>query len=254
MDVTLRIRGDQIGTFAGFFDNGGNNEDRVLTLSDVTAVGTSADIFTVLVEQVNPGVDEFQNGQLVTITDPSGNTLVSRTGIQPDREQDLGAGDEHLVLFNDGLVIDLAGLPATPTDVQYANADQAADPATGDNDGNLDFASFPCLAAGTMIQTPAGEVDVAGLWPGDQVICAGDILRRVMWVGKRTLQLQPGVDDQRPMRFDVGSLGPDLPHRPLIVSQGHRMCLSGELPFQLFGHPTVLAVAKGLQRLKGVSV
>jgi len=251
MDVTLRIRGDQLGSFAGFSATG-NSPNRVLTLDDVTAEGTASDTYTVLVEQVNTGVNEFQNGQFVTIFDSAGNEVVARTSIQPDREQGLGGGDEHLVLFDAGYVIDLGGVPATPTDVDYTDADENAVVGEGDDDGELDFAAFPCLATGTRIATPSGLRRVEDLCAGMQVLDGHGGVRTVLWSGQRTLPLGPATADQRPVCFTTGSLGPGLPQRDLVVSPGHRMYLAGALPAQLFGKAEVLAVARGLAGLPGV--
>ncbi|KJZ20371.1 hypothetical protein [Loktanella sp. S4079] len=104
--VTLSLRGDQIGTYSSLRGIG-NNTGRKVDLSDVQAVGTSSDVYTVVVEQVNAGVTEFQNGQFVTILDSNGNIVMPRTSINPDAEQGKAAGDEHLIIIQSNFLIDL---------------------------------------------------------------------------------------------------------------------------------------------------
>jgi hypothetical protein len=86
---------------------------------------------------------------------------MAQTGIQPDIEQGLGAGDEHLIIPSTGFLIDLTGLEPGPQQVQYAFVHEAAQTGLGDNDGELDFAdtvaNFPCFATGTLIRTPDGD-------------------------------------------------------------------------------------------------
>lgn len=59
--VTLTLRGDQLGTYDSLSANG-NNAGRKVNLEGVKALGTGSDTYTVVVEQVNNGVTEFQNG------------------------------------------------------------------------------------------------------------------------------------------------------------------------------------------------
>ena len=86
------LRGDQIGTFTSLSGTG-NGVDRVVTLNDVSALGASTELFTIRVDQVNENSTEFSNGQLITILESTGNVVMSQTGVQPDIEQGLGAGD-----------------------------------------------------------------------------------------------------------------------------------------------------------------
>ena len=246
MSVTLTLRGDQLGTYQGLSGDG-NNADRVVTLTGVSALGSASDLFTVVVEQVNSGVTQFQNGQFVTIYGPSGNVVMARSGINPDAEQGLAAGDEHLIITNGAakIVIDLGGVPTGPTTVKYTRSDDIADPNDGDNDGELDFDAFPCFAHGTRIATDHGEVAVEDLRPGMMLRSEGGAWRPIRWIGSRSLILQPGSDAQRPIMFRAGSLGAGTPQRDLVVSPQHRICLdpNGEAR---------LAPAKGLLALKGV--
>ncbi|PJI92205.1 Hint domain-containing protein [Yoonia maricola] len=261
-DEILTISGDQIGSYSSLFASG-NNEDRVVELSDVTALGSSSDVYTIEVFQTN-GADQFQNGQRVTITDQDGNVIVDNRTIQPDLEQGMASGDEHLIIpgqnGEQNIVIDVGGVPEGPTTVDYGQVDQNAVEGVDDDDGNLDFdavvanSSFPCLAAGTQVETPDGLITVEDLLPGMQVMTDGDVPRAVLWVGIRTLRFGDQQTDQRPVCFAKESLGPDLPRRDLVVSPGHRMYFSGPLSERLFGTPNVLPVARGMTPLPGVRI
>lgn len=248
-DVTLTIRGDQIGSYTSV-SGSGNNADRVVTLTGVEALGTAADTFTVLIEQVNTGQVEFQNGQFVTVFDADGNEVVPRTVVQPDREQGQASGDEHLILFQNDFVIDLGGVPAGPTTVQYTEADQAADPGDDDDDGNLDFDAFPCFAAGTMIATPDGQRLAEDLRSGDAVLCADGSTQKILWVGIRTLSLHRDDLRQHPIKFRADMLG--MATADLVVSPQHCILLNGPIVAKQFGTDHVLAPARGLLSLPGV--
>ncbi|MEL6685157.1 MAG: Hint domain-containing protein [Pseudomonadota bacterium] len=261
-DVTLTLTGAQIASFASLTGSG-NNADRIVDLTDVTALGSSSDIYTIEVFQTN-GADQFQNGQRVTITDQDGNVIVNNRTVQPDLEQGQASGDEHLIIPGQGgepnILIDVGGVPVGPADITYSQADQNVVEGVDDDDGNLDFAavvpvtSFPCLAAGTQVETAQGQMPVEDLRAGMRVVTHDGGLRRVLWVGQRTINLETGPTDQRPILFSPGSLGSGLPRRALVVSPGHRMFLAGDLPRSMFGHANVLPVARGLTVLPGVRV
>ena len=267
-DVTLTLRGDQIGTFGSLSGNG-NGVDRVVTLNNVEALGSSSDIYTVLVEQVNDGVTEFQNGQFVTVFDSDGNVVFSRTGINPDAEQGQASGDEHLIVSGQNFLFDLGGVPAGPTTVTYGQADQAATVGEGDDDGNLDFASFaasnpppppppdpnafPCFTPGTLIATTDGEKAVEALRPGMRVICMNLLPQKIRWIGCRTITLGAENAESRPIRIAAGALGPGLPRRTLRVSPGHRMFLQGPGVRAQTGQRSALGVTRGLTALPGVA-
>jgi hypothetical protein len=251
MDVTLTLSGDQIGTYTSV-NGSGNNADRVVTVEGLQAIGTSADTYTVLVEQVNSGVTEFQNGQFVTIYDSLGNIVMPRTSINPDQEQGLAAGDEHLIITSTNFVIDLGGIPSTATTVTYDIDDENAVVGDDDDDGELDFTSFPCFGLGTRIETSRGGMNVEKLRPDMQVRTASGSFRRVRWVGVRTIALQPGSTRQRPIQFKTGCLGPDLPNRDLVLSPQHCVRLDGTSVRQTYSTDYVLSRAKGLVALPQV--
>ncbi|MEL6314733.1 MAG: Hint domain-containing protein [Pseudomonadota bacterium] len=248
--VTFEIRGDQVGRYGNVSGNG-NNQDRIVTVTDIEAVGTASDIFTVTVEQVNSGVTQFQNGQFVTIRDANGNIVVPRTLVQPDIEQGFGAGDEHLILQQSNFLVDLAGLPVGPETVTYGFDDEIADPDKGDNDGELDFADFVCFATGTLITTPNGLRDVADLCVGDLVTTLDHGVVPIKWIGRRAIDLTR-PDTPKPVIVKAGTFGLDMPSQDTILSPDHRIFLRDLECEILFGEAEVLAPAKGLVGLQRI--
>lgn len=255
--VTLTLRGDQIARFVSLSGTG-NGAERIVTLTGVQAIGTPDEVFTLEVEQVNAGATEFRNGQFVTIRDADGTVVMPRTNIQPDIEQGLGAGDEHLIIPRTGIFIRLSGTPATPQTVTVTAADEVADPTLGDNDGELDFAdvstAFPCFAEGTLIATPEGDVAAETLSAGDSILTAEGEAARLIWTGSRQIVLTPRpatgeLHPQCPILIPAGALGGGVPQQDLIVSPQHRVLLHGAAVEAETGAPEVLAPAKGLLAL-----
>lgn len=253
MQFTLSVRGDQIGSYSNMSGTG-NGTGRVVTLQDVEAFGASSDVFTILVEQVSPGDEEFKNGQWITVFDAENNIVVPRINVQPDEEQGHATGDEHLVINSMRVVIDLGGVPEGPQTVQFSQGDQSADLAIGDNDGNLDFMDFPCLASGSLVETASGVVPVEELRVGQDVLTCNEAPSRIKWIGSRTLRFsQNGASSvQAPILFKSGCFGQSRPKDDLVVSPHHRVLLSGQVVDALFGSWHVLAPAKGLLGLSGV--
>lgn len=241
--VTLELRGDQIGRY-GNFSGTGNGPDRVVTVNGVEALGPPDQLFTVVVEQVNAGTTEFQNGQFITIVDADDNVVVPRTGVQPDIEQGIGAGDEHLLLTGQPFLIDLGGVPVGPSTVIYTEADEIAGP-MGDDDGDLDFEDFPCFAPGTLIATPSGQTDVAKLEVGDLIETLDHGSVPIRWIGRRVLDL--GLPEaSKPILIRTGFFGQTRPQADIIVSPDHRILVRDPSCELLFGLEEILAPAKGL--------
>ncbi|MEM7746477.1 MAG: Hint domain-containing protein [Pseudomonadota bacterium] len=248
------VRGDQIGTFSSISGTG-NGAERLVTLAGVTPIGSSDELFTIQIDQAQDTETQFRNGQLLTILDADGNVVAARTSVQPDIEQGLGAGDEHLIIQQGSVVINLRGVvdPDNPGTLVFENGSQVADPLLGDNDGELDFvdtvSNFPCFSAGTLIATLGGDLPVESLRPGTMVLTRDQGPQPVLWIGGRTLHFPGALPSQKPLAFKAGSLGPNQPARDLIVSPQHRILRpdpsrSGE----------VLVPAKALLGLRGVRV
>ena len=102
-----------------------------------------------------------------------------------------------------------------------------------------------CYAAGTRILTVRGEVAVEDLRVGDLVVTfagGGAPLKPVRWVGYRHVDLttHPSPEQVRPVRLAAGTLAPGLPHRDLVLSPGHAICIDDQLiDVERLGHDLV---------------
>lgn len=217
------ITGDMIGTYTSASLQG-NNEDAVLTVSGVEALGTSADIYYLEVYQ--NASDTFTNGQFWRLIDSDGNVVADYMNPANDAYQKLGAGDEH-VLFQNGYILDLGGLKDST--IEYTVDDEVATQGTGKDDGELqvsDVANALCFAAGTMMRTASGLRAVEDLSPGDLVWTADHGMQPVRWVGKSRVDLTC-APDLAPIEIQKGALGADAPSQPVCVSPQHRVLVTG---------------------------
>lgn len=114
-----------------------------------------------------------------------------------------------------------------------------------DNLGHLDTAfvtvnSVPCFVAGTRVLTPAGEVAVESLQPGDLVMTQDEGPQPLRWIGRRAVQ---AIGDHAPICIAADTFGC---HGPLCLSPQHRVLIRDGLAELLFGVPEVLVAAKDL--------
>lgn len=105
------------------------------------------------------------------------------------------------------------------------------------------------MAAGTLIDTPAGARPVETLCPGDRVDTLDHGPMTVRWVHVETQDFAGLGEAARPVLIQAGAFGPGCPARDLVVSAGHHVLL-GALG-QLDGLPCgqVLTPARSLTRL-----
>lgn len=117
-------------------------------------------------------------------------------------------------------------------------------------------AGMTCFAAGTLVATLRGPRPVEAIRPGDLVLTRDRGYRPVRWAGQQRLSaVRLAVAERlRPVRIAAGALGPGMPARDMLVSPQHRMLLSGAEVAHRFGTTEVLAAAKHLVGLPGVSV
>lgn len=115
--------------------------------------------------------------------------------------------------------------------------------------------AFPiCFTPGTAIATPSGLRPVESLSPGDQVLTRDHGPQTVRWIGRteisaKTLSARPAF---RPVRISAGALGDGLPLRDLVVSQQHRILVTGWKTELMFGEPGVLVAARHLVGRPGI--
>jgi len=100
-----------------------------------------------------------------------------------------------------------------------------------------------CFAAGTLIRTPAGEVQVQKLRPGDRVITLNGEARRIIWVGSSRVMVTRGQRSAAtPVIVRKGAFADNVPHHDLHVTKGHSFYLNDVLvPVEfLVNHRSIL--------------
>jgi hypothetical protein len=101
-------------------------------------------------------------------------------------------------------------------------------------------AQVVCFAAGTLIETKNGPVEVQYLQPGDMVMTRDAGLQELTWTGGRRVE---AVGDLAPVVITKGALGNS---RDLVVSPQHRMLIEGWQAELWFGETEVFVKAKDL--------
>jgi hypothetical protein len=89
----------------------------------------------------------------------------------------------------------------------------------------------PCYCRGTRILTPDGEVPVETLRIGDKVVTMSGNAQPIRWIGRRAYdgRFITGNKAVLPIRIEAGAFCPGIPSRPLWVSPGHAVHLTGVL-------------------------
>lgn len=236
------MTGDEIGTYAGLTAQG-NGMAMTVTLTGVQPLGTSQDIFRIVVNQVNNGQTSFQNGQWVSIytytpENPQGTLLYSWLNPQDDQFQGKASGSTYQIFTNSGrLVFDANGVTAAK--MVYGPGIQ--EPLNARMPFGA-FASSPaqlivCFVAGTGILTPGGLRRIETLEPGDLVWTRNAGAQPLRWIGRRKIC---GVGPLAPVRIAPGTFGNA---RAVKVSPQHRILLSGWRAQLYFGEDEVLVAA-----------
>ncbi|MBO9447588.1 Hint domain-containing protein [Ruegeria sp. R14_0] len=113
-----------------------------------------------------------------------------------------------------------------------------------------------CFTEGTLILTEGGNRRIETLDVGDKVMTADHGLQPIRWIESSALpperlRKNPAM---RPVRIKACSLGQRQPERDLLVSQQHRILVSGPKVELLFGAPEVLIAAKHLCSWPGIEI
>ncbi|MGH1465305.1 MAG: Hint domain-containing protein [Cognatishimia sp.] len=113
----------------------------------------------------------------------------------------------------------------------------------------------PCFTPGSQIATDMGLKNVEDIEVGDRVITRDHGSQVVRWTGKRDLTDQDLKTSPflRPICISAGALGPDLPHKDMLVSPNHRILISDQKAQMLLGASEVLVAAKHLVGSEGVT-
>ena len=114
----------------------------------------------------------------------------------------------------------------------------------------------PCFAAGTMVETAKGAVEVLDLRVGDLVVTRDNGLQPVRWIGARTLSAGELAADAslRPVRIRAGALAPGAPAQDLVVSQQHRVLVRSRIAERMFGTEEISVAAKHLVGMDGFDI
>jgi hypothetical protein len=91
--------------------------------------------------------------------------------------------------------------------------------------------TIPCFAAGTRILTSRGKIPVQALCVGDTVITLAGEDSPIIWIGKRTIDLQRHKRPQsvQPICIAANALAENVPVRDLWVSPDHAIHIDGFL-------------------------
>lgn len=110
-----------------------------------------------------------------------------------------------------------------------------------------------CLAEGTLVLTPAGEVAVEQLVPGDLVMTRDHGPQPVVWHGA-SRHAWPGSDPKtRPVAIRAGALGPGCPAVDLVVSPQHKLLLADPATGREVLVPAIgLTNRPGIRQMRGV--
>jgi hypothetical protein len=144
--------------------------------------------------------------------------------------------------FARGDTIDLTGLQETVVNYATGTLTLAGDVAlslqlpgsftTGSFSANPDGAggtalTVACFVAGTRILTAEGLRPVELLARGDILITVEGRHAPIVWTGHRRVDCarHPRPADVRPVRIRRDCFGPGLPHRDLLVSPDHALCI-----------------------------
>ena len=113
-----------------------------------------------------------------------------------------------------------------------------------------------CFTAGTSILAEGGYCLIEDLDVGDLVSTLDRGLQPIRWIESSALPRERlrDVPSMRPVRIKAGSLGKGQPERDLLVSQQHRILVSGPKVELLFGVPEALVAAKHLCGWPGIKI
>lgn len=117
--------------------------------------------------------------------------------------------------------------------------------------------TVPCFTAGTLIETPRGEIPIECLSVGDLVSTHDHGPQPIRWIGSRRVRLSPNpafAQKLRPVRISRGALGAGLPHSDLLVSRQHRIVVSSSIAAEMFDSRDIMIPAIKLTGLDGVRI
>jgi len=89
----------------------------------------------------------------------------------------------------------------------------------------------PCLARGTQVLTPSGNVVIEKLRQGDLITTISDGDSPILWIGRRRMNLRghPRPEVVQPICFYQDSIADGVPQSDLLLSPDHALYLGGLL-------------------------
>ena len=196
-----------------------------------------------------------------TLTGGDGNdTFVYNSSDGDDTITDFNTGNSGAITDGDQTNNDFLDLDPYYTDLFELRADQRDDgilnqsigdftdnPTLGgsitltgvsDQDLTFDNVNVACFAAETHIKTATGAKRIDKLTEGALIHTQDNGLQPVRWIGRCKV---PGSGPLAPVVFEKGAIGN---HKRLMVSQEHRMLVTGWRAELFFGEQEVLVPAK----------
>jgi hypothetical protein len=174
----------------------------------------------------------------ITVTDPNGSELSFKDPIQGTYNNGISAGPSFEFIAQadirdhghriDGIIVE-----NTATNQYYFLTDSEYTGKIGGNNGHAivtNYSDTICFMAGTLIQTPSGDVPVETLKRGDLVLTHQGDEVPVDWLGVQTVSMK-FADKTRvlPIRIRTGALAKNVPSRDLLVSPDHALLVEGAL-------------------------
>ncbi|MEM1385970.1 MAG: Hint domain-containing protein [Pseudomonadota bacterium] len=198
-----------------------------------------------------------------------GSTFTSGTRVEAEYQFVVEDGDGNtytLIGFNisnsspayatvEGIAF-IGTFPPVGVDLEVVSASEGPSNNGGAATPSGTYAAPPCFLAGTLLDTPRGQIPVEHIQPGDFVntLDHGPQPLRLCLATKISAAQLRAMPTHRPVRISEGALGPGLPSRDILVSPQHRILIEDWRAELMFGSREVFAAAIHLLDRAGVSV
>lgn len=199
------------------------------------------------------GIDTLNLQGAWTVTLNTGNVTIDMNG-----NGVFDAGDRVTNVFNSSNIGNILGYPqvlggtVSFGTVTLANGTTIANRV---NFTNFEAINAVCFTAGTLIDTPKGQVAIETLREGDLVMTRNGP-KALSWIGKRRLDAidLAGNPKLLPVRVPAGAFGNGLPTRDVSFSPQHRVVIRSSIAERMFGSSEVLVSVKQLVGVNGIDV
>ena len=144
---------------------------------------------------------------------------------------DGGAGSNTAVFAGASSAYTVAAVAGTDETTVTNNSDDVVDTLTDIQTLQFSDATVSvCFASGTRIRVARGDIAVEDLAVGDRAVTASGALRRIRWLGHRTIACrgQARTHDVLPICIAAHAFGTGLPQRDLHLSPGHPVLVGAD--------------------------